>query len=153
MSPANIRVNMLFASQHLVLVGVPWHWAVSLKLVRFKESDQRDIACILRMVQPPRVSHPLSTEGWTPAVLEGWLRYACSGMCYHVYTPDQYARMTECIRWAIALAQRGAGHPAALQSVSGSQRHHALAGPSVMMNRSQPELIHSLGIGAVSQTR
>ena len=121
MSPSNVRVNTLFASPHLILVGVPWHWTVALKLVRFKESDQRDIACILRMVQPPRVSHPLSTEGWTPAVLEGWLRYACSGMCYHVYTPDQYARMTECIRRAIALAEQGAERFTASQSVGALQ--------------------------------
>ena len=48
MQDGNIKLNTIYSSPGLALIGVSWSWAVALKLVRYQKDDPADIAAILR---------------------------------------------------------------------------------------------------------
>ncbi|KAI0933235.1 hypothetical protein AcW1_003122 [Taiwanofungus camphoratus] len=98
-SANNMRVNTIFISPGLVLVGVSWSWAVALKLVRYEKYDPYDIANILRLGRRQRGVQ------WTRQVLENWLLTMCGAMGYAAYTSWQMAATREKMRHAIRLAE------------------------------------------------
>jgi len=98
--PSNVAPNTVYSSPGLILIGVSWSWAVAFKLVRYKNDDPLDIACILLFMQK-------ITEGlrWDRRTLEGWLLTMCSPMGYHSYPPSQMEQTREKMRHAIRLSQ------------------------------------------------
>ena len=98
LSANNTRVNTIFTSPGLVVVGVSWAWSVALKLVRYAKHDPHDIASILRL------GHRQRNVKWTHALLEAWLVNLCGAMGYAAYTPHQMEATRQKMRHAIALA-------------------------------------------------
>ncbi|KAI0631366.1 hypothetical protein C8Q77DRAFT_129770 [Trametes polyzona] len=97
-SEGNLRMNTIFTSPGLVLVGVSWSWAVALKLVRYQKHDPHDIAHILRLGQR------LRNVQWTRSLLESWIMSMCSPMTYSLYSPWQVETTRQKMRHAIQLA-------------------------------------------------
>lgn len=95
----NVRINTIFSSPGLRLIGVSWSWAVALKLVRYQKHDPYDIANILRLGRKQKGMR------WTPEVLEGWLVSMCGAMGYSTYPRSQMEVTRERMRDAIRLAQ------------------------------------------------
>ena len=131
MAPLNARINTLFATSNLVLVGVPWHWTVALKLARFAPHDAHDIACVLHVVQPPRGiegGHYDQAE-WTTGGLELWLAHACPGMRYDLHPPPLQAQMRARILSALARAREEQAQKERAWSTRRARGVHASSGP------------------------
>lgn len=98
-SEQNMRINTIYTSSGLVLVGVSWSWAIALKLVRYQKDDPYDIANILLLGRRQRGVQ------WTCQLLEQWLVSMCGAMGYQSYPSWQMKTTRERMDHAIRLAQ------------------------------------------------
>jgi hypothetical protein len=90
----------IFSERGLALVGVPWPWAMALKLVRYAKKDPEDCAAILRLGSSQRGFR------WTVSGLERWLSERCWPMQYSMYQPQKKAQLRERLQDAIGRAYR-----------------------------------------------
>ncbi|KAI0073976.1 hypothetical protein K474DRAFT_1692423 [Panus rudis PR-1116 ss-1] len=97
-NPNNIANNSIYSSRGLLLIGVTWPWAVALKLVRYQKDDPTDIAHILTL--------GFRSQGieWTEAIMEDWLKKACSAMGYDWYPREVMEQTRQRMSHAISLA-------------------------------------------------